>query len=181
MDAKHNHKPNNQQSLERGTPMGITQITAPMSKFQSRLAESEKEGFAGKVNQLGINMVDLMMWLVIAALLLAAALQGIGFYQKAAWNYQLQSDASAVRTYMEAQYTLNNNVYPTLVKATPPADLKMTSSNGVSNVVAAAPTTTGGWSATLCSGALTKAGVVTGNTLTIGSDSADAKGNAATC
>ena len=43
-------------------------------------------------NQSGINMVDLMMWLVIAALLLAAALQGIGYYQKSAYLYQMKSD-----------------------------------------------------------------------------------------
>lgn len=39
-------------------------------------------------------MVDLMMWLVIAALLLAAALQGIGYYQRAAFVHQMVSDAS---------------------------------------------------------------------------------------
>jgi hypothetical protein len=43
-------------------------------------------------NQNGINMVDLMMWLVIAALLLAAAIQGIGYYQKAAYLYHMKSD-----------------------------------------------------------------------------------------
>jgi hypothetical protein len=43
-------------------------------------------------NQRGINMVDLMMWLVIAAMLLAAAIQGIGYYQKAAYLYQVKSD-----------------------------------------------------------------------------------------
>lgn len=41
----------------------------------------------------GINMVDLMMWLVIAALLLAAAIQGIGYYQKAAYLNNMKSDA----------------------------------------------------------------------------------------
>jgi hypothetical protein len=44
--------------------------------------------------QRGINMVDLMMWLVIAAMLLATALQGISYYQKAAYIYQMQSDLS---------------------------------------------------------------------------------------
>jgi hypothetical protein len=43
-------------------------------------------------NQSGINMVDLMMWLVIAALLLAAAIQGMGYYQKAAYLYHMKSD-----------------------------------------------------------------------------------------
>jgi Tfp pilus assembly protein PilE len=149
--------------MNRSTTAGLPQ-SATLAKFQSRLAESGQSGFAGKVNQLGINMVDLMMWLVIAALLLAAALQGIGFYQKAAWNYQLNSDASAVRTYMEAQYTLNNNTYPDQAKVTAASgaggDLKLTSSNGspnsVTNVV---NTAAGGWTATVCSGALKKAGV----------------------
>jgi len=45
-------------------------------------------------DQRGINMVDLMMWLVIAALLLAAALQAIGYYQKAAYIYEMESDLS---------------------------------------------------------------------------------------
>ena len=49
-------------------------------------------------DQRGINMVDLMMWLVIAALLLAAAIQGIGYYQKAAYLYQMQSDLDGIGT-----------------------------------------------------------------------------------
>ena len=49
--------------------------------------------------QSGINMVDLMMWLVIAALLLAAAIQGIGYYQQNAYVYQMKSavDVAASR------------------------------------------------------------------------------------
>lgn len=43
-------------------------------------------------------MVDLMMWLAIVALLLAAAIQGIGYYQKAAILYQMQSDADHAGT-----------------------------------------------------------------------------------
>jgi alpha-tubulin suppressor-like RCC1 family protein len=46
----------------------------------------------GDSKQSGINMVDLMMWLVIAALLLAAAIQGIGYYQKATFLHQMKSD-----------------------------------------------------------------------------------------
>jgi surface protein len=49
-------------------------------------------------DQRGINMVDLMMWLVIAAMLLATALQGIGYYQKAANLYQLKSNTDAAGT-----------------------------------------------------------------------------------
>jgi uncharacterized protein with LGFP repeats len=44
----------------------------------------------------GINMVDLMMWLVIAALLLAAALQGIGYYQKASNVYLMKDEVNGV-------------------------------------------------------------------------------------
>jgi hypothetical protein len=49
--------------------------------------------------QSGINMVDLMMWLVIAALLLASAIQGIGYYQQNANVYQMRSavDVAASR------------------------------------------------------------------------------------
>jgi hypothetical protein len=43
-------------------------------------------------HQRGINMVDLMMWLVIAALLLATAIQAIGYYQKAAYIYQMNAE-----------------------------------------------------------------------------------------
>jgi surface protein len=51
-----------------------------------------------KRGETGINMVDLMMWLVIAAMLLAAALQGIGYYQKAAYLYQLKANTDAAGT-----------------------------------------------------------------------------------
>jgi Tfp pilus assembly protein PilE len=105
---------------------------AQLGKFRSKLAASEAEGVKGALNQLGINMVDLMMWLVIAALLLAAALQGIGYYQQAAWTYQAKSDVASVRTYMEAQFTLNNNLYPdnTRLQADKTAgDLKLTGDN----------------------------------------------------
>ena len=110
---------------------------AQLGKFRSKLVASDAEGIKGQVNQLGINMVDLMMWLVIAALLLAAALQGIGYYQQAAWTYQAKSDVASVRTYMEAQFTLNNNTYPaagTLVDGRGPSDatsgnLKLTGKN----------------------------------------------------
>ena len=141
-----------------------------------------RSAFSKPVDQSGINMVDLMMWLVIAALLLAAALQSIGFYQKAAWNYQLQSDASAVRTYMETQYTLATpNAYPVIAKTTTVADLKLTTSNGAANSLVTAADGKGGWTATICSGALTKAGNVTKNGLAIGSAVADAKVDLATC
>ena len=59
----------------------------------------------GRLSQRGINMVDLMMWLVIAALLLAAALQGIGYYQKASYLYSMKNDASNAGTASMAQVT----------------------------------------------------------------------------
>ena len=49
-----------------------------------------------KLDHNGINMVDLMMWLVIAALLLATALQSIGFYQKSANVYLMKQEADVV-------------------------------------------------------------------------------------
>ena len=60
--------------------------------------------------QYGINMVDLMMWLVIAALLLAAAIQGIGYYQKAAYLYQMQSDLDGVGTLATGKAAQNKGV-----------------------------------------------------------------------
>jgi hypothetical protein len=41
-------------------------------------------------------MVDLMMWLVVAALLIAAAIQGIGYYQKTAYVYQMNAELDVV-------------------------------------------------------------------------------------
>jgi len=44
-------------------------------------------------SQSGINIVDLMMWIVIAAILLAATIQGIGYYRESVILYYLKSDA----------------------------------------------------------------------------------------
>jgi hypothetical protein len=52
--------------------------------------------FNDRKKQIGINMVDLMMWLVIAALLLAAAIQGIAYYQKTAYLYQMNAEVEMV-------------------------------------------------------------------------------------
>jgi Tfp pilus assembly protein PilE len=133
---------------------------AQLGKFRSKLAASEAEGLKGQINQLGINMVDLMMWLVIAALLLAAALQGIGYYQQAAWTYQAKSDVSSVRTFMEAQFTLENNAYPaqTVVDdALTSGDLKLTGDNTVA-VTPDAANASHGWTATVTSADLADAG-----------------------
>jgi hypothetical protein len=57
-------------------------------------------------------MVDLMMWLVIAALLLAAAIQGIGYYQRAAYLYQVKNDVmgGATKVLSVAGMDHNGNV-----------------------------------------------------------------------
>ena len=137
---------------------------AQLGKFRSKLAASDAEGVKGAINQLGINMVDLMMWLVIAALLLAAALQGIGYYQQAAWTYQAKSDVASVRTFMEAQFTLNNNTYPAvgdsktagtpLKLAVDGGDLKLTGDN----VAAVVSSDRQAWTATIQSPALKDSG-----------------------
>jgi Tfp pilus assembly protein PilE len=129
---------------------------AQLGKFRSKLAASEAEGLKGQINQLGINMVDLMMWLVIAALLLAAALQGIGYYQQAAWTYQAKSDVASVRTFMEAQFTLNDNTYAdqtAVTAALGSGDLKLTGDNGVG----VTPDGSHGWVATVESADLAEA------------------------
>lgn len=55
-------------------------------------------------------MVDLMMWLVIAALLLAAALQGIGFYQKGAYIYQMKNDLQGVASLAMTKASYNGTL-----------------------------------------------------------------------
>lgn len=80
-------------------------------------------------------MVDLMMWLLIAALLLAAAIQSISYYQKAALGYQAKSDLDGLRTWVAAQTSMTTDI-PTLAnlqEALERGDLKMTSSSGTAN------------------------------------------------
>lgn len=140
---------------------------AQLGKFRAKLEASDAEGFKGQMTQLGINMVDLMMWLVIAALLLAAALQGIGYYQQAAWTYQAKADVASVRTYMEAQFTLRDNTYPTGSSTDPSSDigtavangdLKLTGGNTVWAEVGYNNEPTSAWSAEVASPSLAEAG-----------------------
>lgn len=86
-------------------------------------------------SQSGINMVDLMMWLVIAALLLAAAIQGIGYYQKAAFGYQAKSDLGSLSTWMAARTSMDSETpsLDDLQKALDSGDLKMTKNGGMAN------------------------------------------------
>jgi Tfp pilus assembly protein PilE len=135
-------------------------VLSSLVKTRARLAESERS--ASLLSQFGINMVDLMMWLVIAALLLAAALQGIAYYQQAAWTYQAKSDVASVRTYMEAQFTMNNNRYPSIAASdnaglsSSNIDLKLSSDNKIATARIAGSAS--GWTATLLSGDLHRAG-----------------------
>lgn len=80
-------------------------------------------------------MVDLMMWLLIAALLLAAAIQSISYYQKAALGYQAKSDLDGLSTWVAAKTSMTSDA-PTLVdlqKALDEGDLKMTKNSGMAN------------------------------------------------
>ena len=132
-----------------------------LNVLRANLESKTSGSIEGRLAQLGINMVDLMMWLVIAALLLAAALQGIGYYQQAAWTFQAKSDVASVRTFMEAQYTMRNNQYPNIAASDNAAlassnlDLKLTSDN---RIIAARSLTGTGWTATLVSKALHEGG-----------------------
>jgi Tfp pilus assembly protein PilE len=84
-----------------------------------------------KLSQSGINMVDLMMWLVIAALLLAAAIQGINYYQQAAYVYQAKSDLAGSHQWAGAFSSMNDGV-PTgdsLTTALTDSDLKLSDAN----------------------------------------------------
>lgn len=60
-----------------------------------------------RLDQSGINMVDLMMWLVIAVLLLAAALQGIAYYQRAAYFYDMETEVNGVAANAHAAASIN--------------------------------------------------------------------------
>lgn len=62
----------------------------------------------GTRGESGINMVDLMMWLVVAALLLAAVIQGIGYYQKASNIYVLKNDLNNAAAVAHAQASLGS-------------------------------------------------------------------------
>lgn len=55
-------------------------------------------------------MVDLMMWLVIAALLLAAAIQGIGYYQRAAQIYQMKEALGVASSRIMATAAMDGSV-----------------------------------------------------------------------
>ena len=76
-------------------------------------------------SQRGINMVDLMMWLVIAALLLAAAIQGIGYYQKSALLYSMKSDSVGVADLTLAQSSQQEGTITDTVLTTAIADAKL--------------------------------------------------------
>ena len=51
-----------------------------------------------------------MMWLVIAALMLAAAIQGIGYYQQAAYVYQAKSDLTGGHQWAAARVSLESKI-----------------------------------------------------------------------
>lgn len=89
-----------------------------------------------RVAQRGINMVDLMMWLVIAALLLAAAIQGIGYYQQAAYAYHAKSDLMGAHQWVSASHA-NNSKLPGVDDfnaGIANGDLSLTSVSGTSNI-----------------------------------------------
>jgi Tfp pilus assembly protein PilE len=70
----------------------------------------------------GINMVDLMMWLVIAALLLAAAIQSIGYYQQSAKVYLMKDEMNSVAASIYASAatageTIHEDIINTVVGA----------------------------------------------------------------
>lgn len=82
-----------------------------MRLFTKPLPEQAEE------KQRGINVVDLMMWLVIAALMIAAAIQSIGYYQKAAYLYQMNTEAEVVAGKVNAAASIDgSSVDLTLIK-----------------------------------------------------------------
>ena len=83
-----------------------------------------------EVEQNGINMVDLMMWLVIAALLLAAAIQGIGYYQQNAYVYQMKAAVDVATSRVTALASNDGNFTVDQVD-TVVADMNANNTNGV--------------------------------------------------
>lgn len=69
-------------------------------------------------------MVDLMMWLVIAALLLATAIQSIGYYQKAAYVNVLKSDLAGAGSNIMAAAANGNGTVDVASVQTGSADSK---------------------------------------------------------
>jgi len=65
--------------------------------------------------QSGINMVDLMMWIVIAAILLAASIQGIGYYREAVILYHLKNDAMGAAANVKSNAAQNQGEINQLV------------------------------------------------------------------
>jgi hypothetical protein len=78
-------------------------------------------------------MVDLMMWLVIAAMLLAAAIQGIGYYQQAAYAYQAKNDVSHGHGWAAANTSLTSKLPTTddMKKAMESGDFKISNPNDI--------------------------------------------------
>jgi Tfp pilus assembly protein FimT len=85
--------------------------TSPHTRFSAYIKPKAKSlDESGVDAQRGINMVDLMMWLVIAALLLAAALQGIGYYKSGVNVYSLKNDLNNAVAVAHAQAALGDGV-----------------------------------------------------------------------
>lgn len=93
-----------------------------------RFFSNFKNKRSGRLDQRGINMVDLMMWLVIAALLLAAAIQGISYYQQAAYVYQAKSDAASANSWIAGRTAMDTALPNStiLAAAVTDGDLKTT-------------------------------------------------------
>lgn len=87
-------------------------------------------------SQSGVNIVDLMMWLVVASLMSSTSIQSTGYYRQAVQNNTLKNDAQIVRSYMEAEYAANLQ-YPNASKlenAITSGDVKLSSRNVLTGV-----------------------------------------------
>lgn len=91
---------------------------------------------ARKASQRGINVVDLMMWLVIAAIMLAAAIQGIGYYMQATYVYHARSDLAGAHQWVAATSALNSKLpVPADMEASLAAgELSLTTAGGTTNI-----------------------------------------------
>lgn len=68
------------------------------------------ESINGRRLQSGINIVDLMMWLVVVSMLLATSIQGVNTYQKTATISVMKSDAASAGANVMTAVSMNNGV-----------------------------------------------------------------------
>lgn len=102
----------------------------------NKMLNSARSRLHSPNRQEGINVVDLMIWLVVAALLMAAAIQGIGYYMQATYVYHARSDLAGAHQWVAAASALNSKL-PTsddMKASLANNDLSLTTAGGNTNI-----------------------------------------------